>query len=110
MNNKPKEILQECIGLQEQKGGDYQSENSTVRQADYYPRGIDTINDIIWAKVLRLRSVTDKARAGGKINCESIEDTLKDLINYSSFGVSWLRGGIDGMDKTRDVFNNKKHE
>jgi len=87
-------VLQECIELQNKKGDDYQSSKSSVRQADYYPRGLETLYDIVWAKMLRVRSVLDK---GESANFESIEDSFKDLINYASFAVAWCRGKIDGQ-------------
>jgi hypothetical protein len=34
-----------------------------------------------------------------------LEDTYKDLINYASFAVAWLRKSIEGQDKNRDIFN-----
>jgi len=88
-------VLDECIKLQLAKSADYQSKNSSVRQADYYPRGLETLYDICWAKMLRIRSVLDK---GEDANFESVEDSFKDLINYASFAVSWNRGRIDGQE------------
>ena len=38
------------------------------------------------------------------VNYESLEDSLKDTANYCSFGVSYLRGNMDGQDPERDVF------
>lgn len=99
-------ILNECIELQTKKGADYQSENSSVKQADYYPRGALTILDIILAKYLRLKSVVEKYEAdGGSPNNESIEDSAKDLINYASFLAAYCRGGIDGQNPERDILN-----
>ena len=111
--NKPLErdsvlVLRECIDLQNRKGSDYQSKESSVRQADYYVHGVETIYDIMWAKMLRLRSVMEKAKSGAEPNFESMEDTCKDLINYSSFFASYLGGKIDGQDPTRDIFNRKR--
>jgi len=92
-------VLEECAELQLKKSRDYQNPNSKIKQADYYPRGLNTIIDIIWAKILRTRSVLDAMDSDAEYtpNFESIEDSLKDLINYSSFGISWLRGGIEGQ-------------
>ena len=42
-------------------------------------------------------------------NFESIEDSLKDLINYSSFAVAYARGKIDGQDPNRDFLNRDKN-
>ena len=38
-------------------------------------------------------------------NFESLEDSAKDLINYSSFFVSYMRQGIEGQDGTKDFLN-----
>lgn len=101
-------VLRECIDLQNRKGSDYQSKESSIRQADYYVHGVETIYDIMWAKMLRLRSVMEKAKSGSDPNFESMEDTCKDLINYTSFFASYLAGKVDGQDPTRDIFNRKK--
>lgn len=94
--NESVNVLRECIELQIRKGKDYQNPNSRVKQAMYYPRGLDSIMDIINAKYLRIISLTE---GGEEANFEGIEDSLKDLINYASFGVAWQRGKIDGQEK-----------
>ena len=98
-------VLQECIDLQLQKSQDYQSDSSNITQAMHYRRGIDTIHDIILGKITRATSLLE---SGKDPNFESLEDTYKDLINYASFAVSWLRGGIPGQDPNRDMFNAKR--
>ena len=40
-------------------------------------------------------------------NFESLEDTYKDMINYASFAVSYLRGKMEGQDPDRDMFNKR---
>jgi hypothetical protein len=104
-------ILHECADLQLKKSNDYQNPNSIVRQADYYPRGVASILDIIHAKTLRLRSVLEAMESDPnyKPNFESIEDSAKDLINYSSFLAAYVRGGIDGQSPDRDFLNRKKN-
>ena len=92
-------VLEECIELQRRKAEDYQNENSAVKQADHYRRGIDTIFDMVWQKVLRARSLIESGKPA--VN-EPLEDTFKDMINYASFAVAWLRGGIPGQ-KTVDA-------
>lgn len=99
-------VLHECIELQLRKGQDYQAEESSVRQADYYPRGVWSIWDPINAKVLRIKSLLEKYEANdGSPNYESIEDSAKDLINYASFLVSYARGKMDGQRADRDILN-----
>lgn len=103
-------VLEECKELQLKKGQDYQNPDSSVKQADYYPNGCMTLLDIITGKVLRLRSVMEAMRDDPNYspNFESLEDSFKDLINYSSFGVSYLRGKIDGQDSKKDFLNQEK--
>ena len=100
-------VLEECAKMQLAKSNDYQNPISTVRQADYYPRGFASILDVINAKCLRMRSVLDAMEGDPayKPNFESLEDSAKDIINYASFGVSWIRGGIDGQSASRDLLN-----
>lgn len=102
-------VLQECAELQIKKGNDYQNPNSRVRQADYYPRGVATILDIVHAKVLRMQSVIEAMENDPEYdpNFESLEDSSKDLINYGSFIVSYMRGGMDGQKIDRDFLNRK---
>jgi len=98
-------VLNECIELQLNKSRDYQNPNSRVVQAMYYTRGIDTIHDILHAKMLRAQSLLEAAHVGQEPNFESIEDTYKDIINYASFAVSWMRGKIHGQNLDADMFN-----
>ena len=100
-------VLQECIDLQIKKSQDYQNPNSNVVQAMHYRRGIDSLHDIMQGKMYRAQSLLESGRAD-TANFESLEDTYKDLINYASFAVAWLRGGIEGQDPERDIFNKKR--
>lgn len=99
-------VLNECIDLQIKKSQDYQNPNSNVVQAMHYRRGIDTIHDTIQGKVYRAQSLLEAAVQDSP-NFESLEDTYKDIINYCSFAVSWLRLKMEGQDQTRDIFNKK---
>jgi len=100
-------VLQECADLQLKKSNDYQNPTSTIRQADYYPRGAASILDVMHTKVLRLRSVLEAMENDPNYspNFDSLEDSAKDLINYSSFFVSFCRKGIDGQRTDRDFLN-----
>ena len=95
-------VLQECIDLQLQKSQDYQSDSSNITQAMHYRRGIDTIHDIILGKITRATSLLE---SGKDPNFESLEDTYKDMINYASFAVSYMRGKMEGQVAGRDMFN-----
>jgi hypothetical protein len=100
-------VLKECAELQLKKSRDYQNPNSRIKQTDYYPRGVLTMLDIVYAKVLRMYSVAEAMEKdeGYQQNFESLEDSAKDLINYGSFIAAYLRGGIEGQDGTRDFLN-----
>jgi hypothetical protein len=87
-------VLQECAEIQLKKSKDYQNDLSRIRQADYYPRGVATITDLIYAKTLRMQSVI-----------EAMEKDPSYLINYASFVVSYCRGAMDGQDPNRDFLN-----
>lgn len=99
-------VLQECVDLQNKKSQDYQNPNSNIVQAMHYRRGVDTIHDMIWQKLLRAQSLIESE---GDPKFESLEDTYKDLINYASFAVSYIRGQMDGQNTSRDIFNKVKH-
>ena len=102
-------VLRECIELQNKKSQDYQNPNSNVTQAMHYRRGVDTIHDTLQGKLYRAQSLLESGTYN-QANFESLEDTYKDLINYASFAVAWLRGGVPGQDMTRDIFNRKVSE
>jgi Nucleotide modification associated domain 1 len=106
MQKESVKVLNECIDLQLKKSQDYQNPNSNVVQAMHYRRGVDSIHDIMQGKMYRAQSLLE-SRRGDAANFESLEDTYKDLINYASFAVAWLRGGIEGQTPDRDMFNNK---
>jgi len=102
-------VLQECADLQLKKANDYQNPNSNIKQADYYPRGVSSLLDIVHAKTLRMMSVVEAMENDPEYspNFESLEDSAKDLINYGSFIAAYIRGGIDGQDSDRDFLNRK---
>ena len=102
-------VLEECADLQLKKSNDYQNPNSNVKQADYYPRGVATILDTVYGKILRMYSVLEAMEHDPKYepNFESLEDSAKDMINYSSFIVAYIRGGIEGQSPQHDFLNRK---
>ena len=82
---RAKEILEECISLMERKSNDYQG--GSVEDKDYYPHGWLSFDTMLTTKILRFRSVMEQE---GKVNFDSAEDCLKDLINYSARCIVWL--------------------
>ena len=101
----PIKVLNECIELMQKKAADYNNPNSSVRQAMYYPDGVKTITDILWAKILRLRSLCESEDTPKN---ESLRDTFLDIVNYASFGAAWIDGKIEGQGSV-DAFN-KPHQ
>lgn len=100
------DVINECVALQIQKAHDYQNPQSRIKQIDYYPRGVLSIMEMIHTKTTRMWSVLEAAEnSAGQPNFESLEDSAKDLINYASFFVTYLRKEFDGQDKTKDIFN-----
>jgi len=99
-------VLQECAELQSKKSEDYQNPNSNVKQADHYRRGVDSIHDTMHGKMLRAQSLLE---SGNTANFESLEDTYKDLINYASFAVSYIRGKMEGQKPELDYLNRPKN-
>lgn len=108
VETEPMRVLKECVELMERKAHDYQNPNSEVKQAMYYPNGLLTLNDIIWAKWLRIKSLIEAQKNGETPKNESLEDSYKDMINYCSFAVGWIRGKIDGQEPGRDILNKPK--
>lgn len=106
MEKQSVQVLRECVDLQLRKSQDYQNPNSNVVQAMHYRRGIDSIHDIMQGKMYRAQSLLESGRSEAA-NFESLEDTYKDLINYASFAVAWLRGGVEGQQPGYDIFNKK---
>ena len=102
-------VLQECAELQIKKSQDYNNPDSRVRQEMYYTRGVATLLDIMWGKMLRMYSVVEAMEKDIDYNpnFESLDDSAKDMINYSSFVVAYLRQGIDGQDGTKDFLGRR---
>jgi hypothetical protein len=61
--------------------------------------------------MLRALSLLETAKyVSQKPKFESIEDSYKDLINYASFAVSYLRYKIPGQNLRSDIFNQPNTE
>lgn len=60
--------------------------NTGIQLHEYFPFGDVSYVQMLYTKVLRLRSL-----AGRTANFEGVEDTLKDLINYSVFYLQYLQ-------------------
>ncbi len=107
---QPNDVLRLCAEIQKKKSEDYQNQNSSVKQADYYPRGLSSIMDMINTKTLRMWSLLQNLEQDPKASSlnESLEDSAIDLINYATFFVAYCNYNIDGQDKSNDLFNRPK--
>jgi hypothetical protein len=77
MNDSASKILLQCADLLKKKGQDY---NNSVKREDYFLYGRKSYMTMIHIKYLRLKSLLEQDNP----NFESLEDTLKDLINYAA--------------------------
>lgn len=82
----PEQILQECADILKKKNEDY---NTGFSRDEYALFGRISHMQSIHTKYMRLRSIIDKPEC--HINYESLEDTLKDLINYAAIWADWER-------------------
>jgi hypothetical protein len=102
--------LEKAKQIQIAKSHDYQNPNSSIKQADHYPHGVTTIYDMVWQKMIRIRSLLEAMEAKENEDprfpkFESVEDSVVDAINYLSFLAVYLNGEMDGQSQTRDIFN-----
>lgn len=88
------EVLEECADLMRKKGQDY----NRVPQAEYYPFGVRDIWCMMHQKMTRIKSLMV---AEGDQNFESMEDSARDLINYSAFLIEYLEGKMEGQNESR---------
>lgn len=85
-------VLEECIELMELKGKAY----NRIPQAEYYPNGEHDIFVMMWQKIKRIQSLLSE---DGENDFESIDDSCRDLINYTSFMIEYINGEMDGQGK-----------
>ncbi len=106
------EVLKECVNVQLKKAQDYQNAASSVKQADYYLNGVQTIYDVMHGKMLRIRSIQETILNDPSFtpNHESLRDSVIDLINYASFYAAYLDGMIPGQNPNHDIFNRPTKE
>jgi len=100
-------VLEDCIDLQLRKSKDYQNPKSRIRQADHYPRGCQTILDMVHQKITRMYSIIEAMESDEAASFESLEDSAMDAINYLSFFVSYSRGKMGGQSPDRNLFNRR---
>lgn len=85
------QVLTECADLMRAKGKAY----NNVAQAEYYPNGQQDIFCMMWQKIKRIQSLMNTPNAENQF--EGLNDSVRDLINYSSFFIEYTEGQMDGM-------------
>jgi hypothetical protein len=83
------QLIEPAMAIVVKKHEDYG--NKLLGLGSYFPHGALSYHQMLHVKTMRLGSL---AQQGTNPNFESMEDTLKDLINYAVF---WL----DHMDKEK---------
>ena len=73
-------VLAELALLRAKKEADYNRDG--IKLSEYFPFGLQSYVQMLWVKVLRLRSLSVSLDDPGY---ESIDDSLRDLINYAVF-------------------------
>lgn len=81
------ELLEPLGELIEKKHGDYNV--GRVQLEDYFPFGDKSYVQMLHVKTLRLVSLVN---GQVKPSYESIEDTVRDLVNYGVFYLDYLEG------------------
>jgi hypothetical protein len=99
-------VLRECISLMIKKSEDYNSGSGGTLPIDYYPFGMISLYQMLHTKLMRVKSVMENALTGKSTNFESIEDSLKDLMIYSSFAVEFNRRQMRGQQPGSDLYGN----
>lgn len=85
------EVLNECAELMRKKGKAY----NNVPQSEYYPHGLLSIWTMMHQKMTRIKSLMENDTEN---SFEGIDDSARDLINYTSFLVEYLEGKMDGQE------------
>jgi len=85
-----KKIHEECLSISKRKNADYGSEG--LKRF-----GVMGITTRISDKTDRLVNLTWRKQA--EVKDESIEDTLKDLINYATYAIMMQRGKLENENR-----------
>lgn len=93
------EVLEECATLMRDKGKSY----NNIPQTTYYDLpsalykdgigGEASIFNMMYTKVVRIMSLMSEPNANNKF--EGIDDSARDLINYTAFLIEYMEGRMD---------------
>jgi hypothetical protein len=86
-------IYQECLELSSRKNKDYSGEENPFRNFMLSEHlGICRTEEGIMVRILdKVTRIANLLKNEAAVKDESIEDTLKDLINYSAILLSYIR-------------------
>ena len=84
---RAQDVLLQAAKLKDLKEADYQ--DSSITETDYFPFGHQSYIQMIWTKMMRIRSVAETENS--KPNFESLSDSLVDIINYAAMYSAWLQ-------------------
>lgn len=93
--SKFKEIQKECYDLSKRKNNDYGHDNISAL-------GLKGVYVRLWDKVSRLKQLVWLAKEQ-EVADESIEDTFKDIANYATIALLFMRDQWG----TEEVFDNE---
>jgi hypothetical protein len=91
------DVIRQAVETKMKKYHDYDANG--IEREMYYIFGNASLLNELWKKLLRLLSLTNTDEP---VECESVEDTLIDIINYSADFCSYLR------IKTKSVNRNER--
>jgi predicted HAD superfamily Cof-like phosphohydrolase len=83
-------VLKKVVTLRAKKGQDY---NAGPTLKDYFPFGHKSYAQMVHLKTVRIHSLLAVMEQGRQPNFEGLQDTLEDLINYTTFYAEALADG-----------------
>lgn len=81
-------VVERVAELVDKKGQDYNGRESVH---DYFPFHHKSYVQMLWVKLMRILHVTKKQDAGEKLNFETAQDSVEDLLAYTVFYLDYLQ-------------------
>ena len=96
--SKVEEVFEECLEIVKVKNTDYSPNEDSFGSFEVCEFiGICSVeNGILVRMTDKLTRIANLLKRENAVKDESIEDTIKDLINYSALLLVWLRGKKKG--------------
>lgn len=89
-----REIYDDCVSIVERKNNDYAADHDPFKNFRFSElAGVSVEKAIIVRMLDKMSRISNLIENGKeiKVKDESVEDTLKDLANYSAILISYLR-------------------